>query len=777
MKHFSTLRSPSQAFRPSLEPLEPREVPSVTYISDSDGDLFTVAPETGATTQLGRMPKVMADIAVDPGGQLWGVELFINRFGPGRGGPVYLVRINSQNAHIQQRVGAVGVNGLGFRGNELFGVGGDGVYRINTADASTQKVYSVLSGFGFAGGDLAFDAPGNLYLTTENGDILRIDASFTGAPVVVASTGQSALYGLIFASDGYLYAFQSLDSGGGEKIYRIDPGSGATTVAAAITSSSVQGVYGAASAQPGATALSAESFGGPAVATAGQVETVMSLSATPANHPEGVAVDRDGVVFVGNRRAEGGLFVSEILKRDPDGKISTFATLGVTVSGGNEGVLGLTVDRGGDVYAAVVDFGFDGVDNVHGVWRIRRGGSVLERLPGSESIVYPNALTFDASGNLYVTDSFGGAVWRFGFGAGETFSVWVTHDLLAPRPDNPLGFNLPGANGIAFYPHPSPRLYVANTEKGLISRIPIKPDGTAGAPNVVADTGPFGALGTIDGIAVDVRGDIHGVIPGFAVLGTAPLVRVEASTGAITSTVIYRAEFAEFDVPLSLAFGTRAADRLSVFVTNGDLPGIPPEGPGEPGPGLLRVEVGVAGLLGSTSLTAAAATGSPPSTETLTPSQVEPLLAEAIARWQATGVDTSTLHGIDIRIADLGGMTIGLADGHTIWLDDDAAGWGWFVDRTPGDDREFRTRGDQGEQNHMDLLSVIAHELGHLFGLDHDDHDGGVMGATLTAGTRRTPTADAVKPVAPVDVWWPMQSSENPVNPIWKDRHWHVRRR
>jgi hypothetical protein len=36
-------------------------------------------------------------------------------------------------------------------------------------------------------------------------------------------------------------------------------------------------------------------------------------------------------------------------------------------------------------------------------------------------------------------------------------------------------------------------------------------------------------------------------------------------------------------------------------------------------------------------------------------SQVQPLLGEALARWQGAGIDTSTMHGIDVRIADLGG--------------------------------------------------------------------------------------------------------------------------
>ena len=32
-----------------------------------------------------------------------------------------------------------------------------------------------------------------------------------------------------------------------------------------------------------------------------------------------------------------------------------------------------------------------------------------------------------------------------------------------------------------------------------------------------------------------------------------------------------------------------------------------------------------------------------------------------------------------IHIGDLGGVVLGLASSSTIWLDDNAAGWGWFV--------------------------------------------------------------------------------------------------
>ena len=125
-------------------------------------------------------------------------------------------------------------------------------------------------------------------------------------------------------------------------------------------------------------------------------------------------------------------------------------------------------------------------------------------------------------------------------------------------------------------------------------------------------------------------------------------------------------------------------------------------------------------------------------TQTLRQPQVAPLLNEAIHRWQAAGVDTSGIRNIQIQIANLGGTTLGLASGNTIWLDDNAAGWGWFVDVTPWDDSEFFTPGNQGEQHRMDLLTVLEHEVGHLLGYDHDE--GGVMAETLSAGERWTPS-------------------------------------
>ena len=126
-------------------------------------------------------------------------------------------------------------------------------------------------------------------------------------------------------------------------------------------------------------------------------------------------------------------------------------------------------------------------------------------------------------------------------------------------------------------------------------------------------------------------------------------------------------------------------------------------------------------------------------TQSLQQTQVAPLLSEAIHRWQAAGVDTSGLGNIQIQVTNLGRLTLGMAAGQTITLDDNAAGWGWFVDQTPGDDSEYLGPGNQGEQNRMDLLTVLEHEVGHLLGYEHQST--GVMIDTLPAGTRRTPDA------------------------------------
>jgi sugar lactone lactonase YvrE len=336
------------------------------------------------------------------------------------------------------------------------------------------------------------------------------------------------------------------------------------------------------------------------------------IDAARRDTPEGIAIDAsNGSLYVGNRYITGegadAVLVSEILRRNPDGRVSVFATL-PPAHPESQGVLGLTTDAGGDVYAAFASFD----PATSGIYRVRGGGRKVGRLPGSENMIFPNALSFDNSGNLFATDSIG-AIWRFNPEERKSSGVqWAFDESLQPFngpitiPGLGIELELPGANGIAFAG--SNQQYVANTEKGLLVRVPIQADGTAGPAEVVAGDveNAFSPIFSIDGIAADAEGNVHAAIPAFGILlgvlgiPSSPVVKIDPGIGGTSGiepiVTDLGVAFGSFDVPLSLAFGTLQGDKESVFVTNGAL--FPDLFPG-PGPGVVQVGVGVPGFSGA----------------------------------------------------------------------------------------------------------------------------------------------------------------------------------
>ena len=107
----------------------------------------------------------------------------------------------------------------------------------------------------------------------------------------------------------------------------------------------------------------------------------------------------------------------------------------------------------------------------------------------------------------------------------------------------------------------------------------------------------------------------------------------------------------------------------------------------------------------------------------------------------------ATLGTITVRVADLPGAQLGEIRDGILYVDNDAAGHGWFIDSTPGDDREFSggvALARSPAAGGIDLLSVLAHEYGHAAGLEHEAS--GVMPAELLPGIRTL--APAVRPGA-----------------------------
>ena len=181
----------------------------------------------------------------------------------------------------------------------------------------------------------------------------------------------------------------------------------------------------------------------------------------------------------------------------------------------------------------------------------------------------PNALDQDRHGNLYVSDSFQGAIFKV-TPDGST-SVWIQDSRLAPQPG---GFPPFGANGVAFDRNQQFQ-YVATTSDSKIYRVPVEPDGSAGPLELFASGAAIDAaqqtteaLHGADGIMFDVLGNLY-VCANSAITaaGSAPgQIQVLSPAGEL----IARYDGVgpnTLDFPASLVFRGRA-----LFITNLSLP-------------------------------------------------------------------------------------------------------------------------------------------------------------------------------------------------------------
>jgi sugar lactone lactonase YvrE len=312
------------------------------------------------------------------------------------------------------------------------------------------------------------------------------------------------------------------------------------------------------------------------VAEAG-VQVRFAFEAAGGELPEGIALDKAGNIYVSVGfpfffPAEEGF--GQIWKITADGEKTVLHDFP-----GGPAAAGLAVSPSGELYFAYPNPA-DPASN--GVYRLTEGGEP-QRLPGSEKIGLANGLALSKAGYLFASDSALGAVWRIP-NDGTEAQMWVQHDWLTGC--DPEQYPI-GANGVAFWRN---SLYVASTSRGMLLRVPILQDGSAGEAEIVAGDVDCDMendeLYAMDGIALDVHGNV------FALLVIQhKLVRINPEDGS--HTVLLTADDGLYNAA-SIAFGSGQGNRQHVFLSNFAL--LPPEPPASLGPGVLSYDVGVPGL-------------------------------------------------------------------------------------------------------------------------------------------------------------------------------------
>jgi sugar lactone lactonase YvrE len=172
----------------------------------------------------------------------------------------------------------------------------------------------------------------------------------------------------------------------------------------------------------------------------------------------------------------------------------------------NKGLmLGLNFDKIGNLYAAVASLSpeFKG-----GIYRLSSGGAGQATLFATHpNMTFPNDLLFDKQGRLFVSDSSSGSL--FTVQPNGKVMKWLSDPLLKGDrnfcPPAQLPLNI-GANGIALDKNGT-SLFVVNTDRASIIRVPIMKDGSAGKPELFVGSDCKNLNGA-DGIVLDKDGSI-----------------------------------------------------------------------------------------------------------------------------------------------------------------------------------------------------------------------------------------------------------------------------
>lgn len=193
---------------------------------------------------------------------------------------------------------------------------------------------------------------------------------------------------------------------------------------------------------------------------------------------ESIVVRRDGTLLIADHHSH------EIIRVTPAGTRSVLGRADAEITG-----LGLDLDD--TLYITGRRAG-----GPETVFRVDRDGRA-EPWVEVRDARFLNGMALLRPGVFLAADSFGGAIWRIDVRT-KAVDRWLGHELLQPNPQNA---RIPGANGVKLF---DGAVYVSNSGRASVLRIPLNPDGAAGAPAIWAE----GVV--IDDFAFAENGDLYG---------------------------------------------------------------------------------------------------------------------------------------------------------------------------------------------------------------------------------------------------------------------------
>ncbi|MFO0632121.1 MAG: SMP-30/gluconolactonase/LRE family protein [Nannocystaceae bacterium] len=355
------------------------------------------------------------------------------------------------------------------------------------------------------------------------------------------------------------------DSSTGTSSSDADSSSGGTVTASTGTQSSDASTSADGSSSGGSTGADGSSSGDATTTTGGEAELEVVVAFDPAAYelPEGLVIDGDeavvGFAFTGalERVALGDGARTAYAATPPPPPNTSFVT-------------GVTLDGDGQLYAAVVSFT---ADLQAGIYRAAADGGDATLWASDPAIVFPNGFAWGDDGTLFVTDSVYGGV--FAIDGDGLVTPWLQDPALAGDASNCGGTSdiAVGANGLA---RDGDSLIIAGGDKGVLVRVPIEADGSAGAVATLA--GPDCELAGLDGITLDQDGSVVA-----AINRSNRIVRIGGD-----GSVELLAEGAPLDFPASLEFAGEG-DARALYVTSFGLGEF--LAGGNPAPALVRVQL------------------------------------------------------------------------------------------------------------------------------------------------------------------------------------------